>query len=137
MSFRPINEVPLTTLVGKIFTSVWLDKGDCANDSCVYFMRDKGEASYMLVHVQECCEEVWLEDVCGDLQDLANSPILRAEASSEMSKEATVEDYYGDMQKPLWTFYKIETIKGGVTIRFCGASNGYYSEDAALYTLKS
>lgn len=85
-----------------------------------------------LLHVQDCCEDVEVEDVTGDLADLVGSPLLRAEVRTH-----TLDD--GELAKAgsesaTWTFYELATVKGSVTIRFVGASNGFYSESVSVET---
>ena len=79
--------------------------------------------SFKLYHEQDCCETVTIEEVVGELDDLLNSPLVLAE---EVSDEGWDADAGGD--HVTWTFYKLATIKGAVTIRWYGTSNGYYSE---------
>ena len=91
------------------------------------FTLENGD-KYALYHSQDCCESVSIEDIVGDLQDLVGVPLLMAdEASSTERPEGVAElEYHDDSET--WTFYKLATIKGYVTIRWYGSSNGYYSE---------
>lgn len=93
------------------------------NDDELTFLTSEGRI-FKMYHDQDCCESVSIEEIIGDLDDLLNSPILLAEEVSDADEEA--KDRYDDSFT--WTFYKLSTIKGSVTIRWYGTSNGYYSE---------
>lgn len=85
---------------------------------------------YTLYHSQNCCESVMIEDICGDLNDLIGSPIVEAEeVTSDVNPEGIEKDYQDSFT---WTFYKLRTAKGSVTIRWYGESNGYYSESVSI-----
>jgi hypothetical protein len=75
-------------------------------------------------HQQNCCEHVYIEDICGDLDDLVGEPLVEAEEVSNYEADplSEHEDSY------TWTFYRFRTRKGSVTVRWYGSSNGYYSE---------
>ena len=95
------------------------------HDDRIIFTLDNGE-QYQLYHMQDCCESVVIEDICGDLDDLIGSPLLLVEEATNHDNPSSGDDCYRDSFT--WTFYKLSTIKGSVTIRWYGSSNGYYSE---------
>lgn len=68
-----------------------------------------------------------IEDICGDLEDLIGVPVLSAYESTNC-QQGPYDDRGCDGHTSTWTFYNISTIKGSVTIRWYGVSNGYYSE---------
>lgn len=74
-------------------------------------------------HIQDCCESVTLEEVIGDFEDIIDSPIV---VFSETTEQAV------EWGSPRWTFYKIDTIKGGVTLRWYGDSE-YYGVEVDIY----
>ena len=110
-------------LKGKVLAKV-----ENVGDEQLIFTTVDGDV-YKLYHCQGCCENVTIEDICGDLDDLIGEPIIVAEEvghEKDMNPEGvTVPDYQDSFT---WTFYKLNTCKGGVTIRWYGESNGYYSE---------
>lgn len=85
---------------------------------------------FIFYHEQECCESVTLCDFDCDF-DLNGALILLSE---EICSEETPSDVNLDYQddSETWTFYKIETSKGGLWMRWHGSSNGYYSESVSL-----
>jgi hypothetical protein len=115
----------VTELVGKTLTSINVENG---KDE-IYFETSDGE-TYHMWHMQDCCEDVKIEDIIGDLDDLIGTPITMAEEITE----ACEDEEWGD--SVTWTFYKFATNKGYVTIRWYGSSNGYYSESVDFSKLK-
>lgn len=113
------NYLDINELLGK--TLVEVDRRTFEFEDEIYFTTDRGLV-YRMWHIQDCCEAVWIEDICGDLKSLVGSPILQAEEVSNHEEETD------EFNSRTWTFYKLATVNGYVTIRWCGESSGYYSE---------
>ena len=101
-------------LKGKVLAEV-----KTSSEEVVFTLEDGNK--YKLYHCQDCCESVYLEDIVGETDKLIGYPILMALESSN-SYEG------GGYESVTWTFYNLATVKGAVTLRWCGSSNGYYSE---------
>ena len=95
----------------------------------LHFHTDTGRV-FKLYHSQSCCEQVYIESIDGDLDDLIGVPILQAEEveHNRDNQPPPPEDDPSWRESYTWTFYKLATWKGYVTIRWFGESNGYYSE---------
>lgn len=135
-------DATMEELVGKTITEI---EGDKNSDELKFTCSDG--STYVMYHSQDCCESVSIEDIVGDLNDLIGNPLLKAEersstepdealaaerAKEKAEAEAKDEYYYGGAESETWTFYEFATIKGSVTIRWYGTSNGYYSESVSL-----
>jgi hypothetical protein len=121
--------VKFSELLGKTLTKIELkndDPDEREEHNEIYFITDQGE-TYLLYHEQDCCENVYLADTAGDINDLMGSPILLAEEVSNREDPPPPSEWNEDSYT--WTFYKLSTIKGSVTFRWYGESNGYYSEE--------
>ena len=123
-----------SNLVGETITSIEVKKGDDGDEDDVtqiIFTLASG-FKVKLYHEQDCCEYVYLEDICGNLEDLIGSPLVQAEETSNGGDNDDDDDYG---ESTTWTFYKMATNKGYVTFRWLGVSNGYYSESVDIAVL--
>jgi|SRR5690554_1488016 len=117
----------LSSLVGETIKSVsGLEVRDDLDNDEVIFVTESGKA-LKLYHDQDCCEHVRMIDIELDADDFSGAVVLSAE---EVVGE-TMDDDYGTRT---YTFYKIETTKGGIWMRWLGESNGYYSESVHILT---
>jgi len=120
-------EIDISVLKGVVLSSIDVTTSQVwAEDEIIFHEKDSNRA-WKMYHFQDCCESVHIDDICGDLNDLIGAPILVAEevTSDENPEGVKPPDF---QESFTWTFYKLATIKGSVTIRWYGESNGYYSE---------
>jgi len=106
--------IGIELLLGRIVTQINND-GEQIDFYC------SNGRKFKMYHQQDCCENVSVEEIIGDLDDLIGTPILEAEERSQRDTDTS--------ESGTWTFYEIRTNKGSVTIRWYGSSNGYYSEE--------
>ena len=115
------GDADIKRMVGVTMKSVVND-----GDDQLVFSAEDGRR-FVFYYEQDCCASCHIEDVCGDLSDLEGSPIVEAEEVSNYEHEAPP-----DADSYTWTFYRFSTVKGTVTVRWLGESNGYYSESVSL-----
>lgn len=95
MSVTVINE-----MLGKTFVSV-----EKNNEGTELVFRHGWINTFTFFHVDDCCENVWIEDIEGDLSDLEDSPLLEAEVVSNKDETDT-------NVSRTWTFSSLEQRKG-------------------------
>lgn len=116
-------------LVGKTLSDVELISQDGVISEII-FKLESGEV-YKMYHEQDCCEDVFVEDITDDVKLLVGKQILQAYKTSNADGPAPefAKSY-------TWTFYTISTFDISITIRWLGESNGYYSESVSFKRIK-
>lgn len=116
-----IDVTNLKHLEQKEIVSVYGEKNDAE-----LIINTKCGLSFIFYHNQDCCEDVYLDDIEGDYNDLVGNIVLMAEImNSDLAISKGSESF-------TWTFYRILTKKGMVVFKFYGESNGYYSESVSV-----
>lgn len=120
------NRCGIEVLNGRKIISV--AKNTDFGDVVIFTM--EGGDKYQMYHSQDCCEQVYLEDVNGDWEDLQDATVIEASERTSDENPIGVKPEYQDCYQ--WTFYHIRTNKGVVVLRWYGDSNGYYSVDVTF-----
>jgi len=137
-----LEKCDISSLIGEKIFDIIINK----HSTEIAFYCESGN-NYCMYHDQDCCESVRLYDIVGDLDDLLRNPILKASAdtNSGLVDAGTFREYGRDNEPEnviysndshTWTFYNIATIKGYVTLRWLGESNGYYAEGVSFAKIK-
>ena len=121
------NEVnaTLNRMVGETIESV---SGNRQDDEFV--VRTTSGLVFTFYHNQDCCEEVYLEEIIGDIDDLVGHTVVMAEETS--NNDLISGSSCSQSESFTWTYYRMATERGLVVLRFYGSSNGYYSESVTV-----
>ena len=123
---RSMKLVNFSDLVGQFIVDAIY-----GNDAITFKTTDN---TYKMYHEQDCCENVFIEDISGDLKDLIGQEILEAyESSSSDGNDPEWQERDEYDESYTWTFYRIRTNLDTFVIRWYGTSNGYYSESVDFY----
>jgi hypothetical protein len=123
-----MRKAPFDSLLGLTLSAI---RGHEIGSETITFETTEGRR-FQMHYYDDCCATCTLNDVAGDFADLIGNPILQAEEVSS-SNEGEKPGEYSDSWT--WTFYKLSTVKGSVTLRWLGESNGYYSESVTFEEL--
>lgn len=121
--FNNLDVTKFDFIIGKTLASI--TGAEVGSDEIVF--KDTDGLEYKMLHHQDCCEDVEVNDITGDTDILIGTPILRAESVSRIADDDEGYD------SATWSFYKFSSIKGDVTFRWLGQSNGYYSEEVDFF----
>lgn len=118
--------VAIDVLVGKTITEI---EGLEEHSEEVYIKTTDGK-TYKFFHEQDCCESVYLADF--EVDNIVGGLIVKAEEVSESGDDQSENKPDGYCESFTWTFYKVDTTKGSLWMRWLGESNGYYSESVNI-----
>lgn len=114
-------------LIGRTLTDI-----DIYRASEEMRLADTEGRRYRFYHQQEGDEKVTLHDFVGNMAHLLRSPLTQAE-------KVTIKDTHPEDMKNgyaregfTWTFYKLATKEGGVTLRWLGTSHGRHPADVSF-----
>jgi hypothetical protein len=120
-----MKEISFTTLTGLVLEKLVVSKN-----------RDEIEIQasgrkFIMNHDQDCCENVMVESVQGNVSHALGEKIIDATMTSNKNDEPqspNLPQAIYTNESWTWTYYTIRTQSETIVIRWYGASNGYYSE---------
>jgi len=137
--FKWEEDCEFEELLGKTLVLAERRHGGLWSVEEIVFKTADGE-KFKLFNLSNCWEPTWLEDICGDLEDLVGKPILLAEKVSNVPGEKSLATRPDQDPSPVghnpatctWTFYKLATNAGAVTIRWYGEFSGAYGMEVCF-----
>ena len=118
MEYKNWERVGISHLLGKMVESITLN-----DDKTELTIVCKGGYRYLMMHEQDCCESVWLDDLDGELSDWQNVTVLEASESASLADSTEMQ----------WTFYRLACNLHSLCLRWCGSTDSVYSMGVTLF----